>query len=472
MVNAAAQSASGKSVMARVALGVVIAMIAWGTFAFGAVYAWAYWPLIAAAFAVALLSVATSGTAPSTTLDLWLAVAFAAFGVAAAVQLLPLQLDTLRDLAPETVRALGQINPAVASGAVRRHGLSIAPQDTVVGIWLFAACAIVALATSKLFTLRGARGFARALAILGALVALVGIVQQPLFNGRIYGFWTTIDGGSPYGPFVNRNHFAGWMLMTLPVTLGLLLGGITRAMRGVRPDWRDRLVWFSSAEASHLILIGAAAVVMALALVLTMSRSGVASLVVSMAITGAFVGRRRWTGGRAGVAFAYLLFLIVVVSGWVGADAIASRFSDTNWADVNARRGAWADAADIRARFPFAGTGLNTYGVATILYQRHDTSRRYTEAHNDYLQLAAEGGWLLTLPAIACVLAFTVAVKRRFVEETSASAYWLRVGAITGIAAIAIQETVEFSLQMPGNAVLFAALCGIALHKAPVRRTL
>ena len=462
-----------KTGTARCALAVVVAMIAWGTFAFGAVYPWAYRPLIAGALAVGLLTLAAMRTAPrGTTLDRWLAAAFASFGVAAAGQLLPLQLGTLRRFAAETARALAQINPAVASGAVGRHALSIAPQETVVGICLFAACAIVALATSRLFTLRGARGFARALAILGALVAMAGIVQQPLFNGRIYGFWATIDGGSPYGPFVNKNHFAGWMLMTLPVTLGLLLGGIARAMRGVPPRWRDRLVWFSSAEASHLILIGAAALVMALALVLTMSRSGVASLAVAMAITSAFVVRRRWTGGRARVAFAYLLFLIVVVSSWVGADAIASRFSNTDWADVNARRGAWADAADIRARFPYAGTGLNTYGVATILYQRHDTSRRYTEAHNDYLQLAAEGGWLLTVPAIACVFVFAVAVKRRFVKETSASAFWLRVGAVTGIAAIAIQETVEFSLQMPGNAVLFAALCGIALHKAPVRRAI
>jgi hypothetical protein len=44
------------------------------------------------------------------------------------------------------------------------------------------------------------------------------------------------------------------------------------------------------------------------------------------------------------------------------------------------------------------------------------------------------------------------------------------VGAVTGIASIALQETVEFSLQMPGNAALFAVLCGIALHRAPVRR--
>jgi hypothetical protein len=43
--------------------------------------------------------------------------------------------------------------------------------------------------------------------------------------------------------------------------------------------------------------------------------------------------------------------------------------------------------------------------------------------------------------------------------------YWIRFGAATGLAAVAIQSGVEFSLQMPGNAVLFVVLCAIALHE-------
>jgi hypothetical protein len=65
---------------------------------------------------------------------------------------------------------------------------------------------------------------------------------------------------------------------------------------------------------------------------------------------------------------------------------------------------------------------------------------------------------------------FAAAVRRRFNDETSATTYWIRVGAVTGLTAIALQETVDFSLQMPGNAALFATLCGIALHATPGRR--
>ena len=153
-------------------------------------------------------------------------------------------------------------------------------------------------------------------------MALTGIVQKPLYTGKIYGFWTTLDGGSPFGPFVNKNHFAGWMLMALPLAFGLLCGGIARAMRGVKPNWRDRLLWFSSPEASRLLLRAAGAVVMALSLVMTMSRSGIAALALAIALTGAFVMRRQHTTRRA-VTIGYLVLLVIVVFSWVGVDAIA-----------------------------------------------------------------------------------------------------------------------------------------------------
>ena len=48
-------------------------------------------------------------------------------------------------------------------------------------------------------------------------------------------------------------------------------------------------------------------------------------------------------------------------------------------------------------------------------------------------------------------------------------AYWLRVGATTGLVAIGLQSLVEFSLQMPGNAVFCVVLMAIALHEPPAR---
>jgi O-antigen ligase len=160
--------------------------------------------------------------------------------------------------------------------------------------------------------------------------------------------------------------------------------------------------------------------------------------------------------------------LLLLVVGWAGAGTIADRFG-TGQEDVVSRSRVWADAVGVFQRYPLAGTGFNTYDVAMVFYQRFEKPLRYSRAHNDYLQLAAEGGLLLTVPAAICAVMLARGVRRRFVMERRRSAYWARRGAVVGILAVALQDVADFSLQMPGNAFLFAVLCAIALHRTPDR---
>ena len=80
-------------------------------------------------------------------------------------------------------------------------------------------------------------------------------------------------------------------------------------------------------------------------------------------------------------------------------------------------------------------------------------------------------GWLLTgCAAKATILhldhaAGTATLLRADKGADDTETYWIRVGATTGLFAIALQEAVDFSLQIPGNAVLFALLCGMAVHR-------
>jgi len=70
------------------------------------------------------------------------------------------------------------------------------------------------------------------------------------------------------------------------------------------------------------------------------------------------------------------------------------------------------------------------------------------------------------IPAALVILAFAWTVHRRFREvSVESSDYWIRIGAVTGVLAIALQEISDFSLQMPGNAALFVLLRGIAARK-------
>jgi hypothetical protein len=337
---------------------------------------------------------------------------------------------------------------------------------------LFLAFAVLLLGAAQMISARGARALVERLTIVAVLLALAGIVQKPLYAGRIFGFWTPEQEGMPFGPFVNRNHFAGWMLLALPPALSLFAAGIAHAMHGIRPGWRARVLWLSSPEASVLILLAAGILVMSLSLVMTMSRSGMTALALAILMTGGFIVRGGGSRTRRATTWAYLVLLVAVAVAWAGTDAIVARFAQTDWSEFDTRRGAWTDAWDIARMFPIAGTGLNTYGTATLVYQRHDLAQHYAQAHSDYLQLAAEGGVMLVVPALAAMIFFVRDIGRRFrQDEPGSTAWWLRSGAVTALVAVALQESVDFSLQMPGNAALFAVVCAVALHQSrPARR--
>lgn len=445
----------------------VLLTVGWGALAFGAVYPWAYWPLVGIAMLAASLAVASAGSVDVP--QRWLLTGVLLFAVAICVQLAPLSRAVLATWSPSTVSALNQLNLPFSLGIEQRHALSLNPAATFAGLAIFLACAGLTIGVARVCGSHGVKWLTPGLTALGVLMALIGIVQKPLYAGKIYGFWTPIQSGDVFGPFVNRNHFAGWMMMALPVTLGALCAGIDNGMRGVKPVWRERFLWFGSRDASQLILNAAAAAIMALSLVLTMSRSGIGAFGVAVALTGAFVVFGVTGGVRRTVGTAYLIALFALVIGWVGVDVIANRFEPANRQDYNDRRGAWQDARDIAAMFPIAGTGFGTYGDATILYQKHDLAEHFAQAHNDYLQLAAEGGVLLTGPALFLAVVIVFQIWMRFRDRGgSATSWWVRAGAVTGLIAMAMQEIVDFSLQMPGNAILCAVLVGISVHKAPV----
>ena len=160
------------------------------------------------------------------------------------------------------------------------------------------------------------------------------------------------------------------------------------------------------------------------------------------------------------------LVVVLVALQWAGRDAALERFVADNQS-IGMRLDIWRMSADIVRDFPLLGTGLNTFGQASILYQP-PRDMHYNEAHNDYVQLLVEGGAVTFVLVLAAIAGVVFAVRSRFRSDADGrEAYWVRVGATTGLLAIALQSLVEFSLQMPGIAALFVVLCAIALHEPP-----
>ena len=453
-----------------------IAVIAWGALAFGAVYPWAFRPLLAACAATGLLGLLFDRRAAVDRPTRLALAALVAVFLAGLIQVIPLPPSVLATVSPSTHAFLQEYDLTYAYGETP-HTLSLAPQKTWTGLALLAAFTIFLAGLVRALSHSRVRRLSALIVAFGVVLALVGIVQKVALGDhawagmRIYGFWAPENLlSTPFGPYINKNHFAGWMLMALPLALGLAMGKAEHALRRVQGDWRSVLLWLSSPDGGRLQLALIAVLVMAASLLMTKSRSGVGCLVFTMILT-SVAARRRFGSVRAGwAALASLAAIFVVVFSLAGAD-LAARI--TNRIDaMELRKNIWTDSARIIRDFPLTGTGLNTFGTAMITYQTSQSDQHFQEAHNDYLQVVVEGGLLLALPAAVALLLVAGAIRARFeANDDDTQTYWLRVGAVIGLATIAAQAFVEFSLQMPGNAALFVVLLAIALHEPGVRRS-
>ena len=463
----------------RAWMWILVVLLGASVFAFGGVYSWGYWPLGAAAFIVGFALAGVGAQQKSGFHVKLVMAAMALTAVAVALELIPLTPSLLQRVTPATDQFLKQYDfEYLRSGAAAQHPLSIVPNDTVIALVLFGAFAVLLVGVSQIVSKRHLVTFVRGIAAVGLLVSLVGMVQNLFFIPQepkyIYGFWLPEDQGDIFGPFVNHNHFAGWVLMALPLTITYLIRLVSRAMQRVDATWPARVRWFLSRDGSEAVFLALSAMTMTVALATTKSRSGLIGLLAIMIAIGGFAVTRlkgRW----ARVAIPSVLGLVVVLAvSRTGVDAFAKRFAESG--GLSDRVHIWSDAWSVFRAFPLVGTGLNTYGTAMLLYQRFDLTQHYDAAHNDYAQLLAEGGYLVAVPAALTVLALAWSIWRaRRNDRPDGTVYWIRQGAIIGLVAIAAQEICDFSLQIPANACLFAVVCGIALcragrHHEPERR--
>src|SRR6266540_182300 len=413
---------------------VTLLLIAWGALAFGAVYAWASLPLFVGCAAAGLAGTVQRAGAgkPESVL------VFALAGVVLAIgtQLVPLPIQTIRVVSPATDTLLERYT--LGYPAIQHHALSIEPRATIHGLAAMSALALFLLGLARVLRRHEASQIARGVIVLGVVLAVIGVTQKAMWNGKIYGLWAPTVAGDSFGPFINRNHFAGWMLMALPLALGYFCGRAARGMGQANLGLRERIVWLSSADASETVLVGFSVIVMALALTLTMSRSGMIGLLVALVISCLVVIRHQASLSRRAIG-GYLIFVTVAVVAWTGFDTIAARFADTE-TSISSRLGIWTDTWRLAGKVPLAGTGLNTYSVAMLFYQKAEPGLHFAQAHNDYLQLVAEGGVLVCGPATLAILAVAWTVRRRFRELSPESTdYWIRFGAVTGIVAVGVQ---------------------------------
>jgi O-antigen ligase len=443
----------------------IVSLIALGTLAFGAVYPWAYIPLLGAAALIGLIGLLQHGVVLALRP---VAAGLLAITAAVTIQLIPLPPDFVQAISPSTVNLLSRYDLAFVNDG-GWHRLSIDPARTRMALFALVALGLYVVGLPGLLDGRRLRLLPAALAFVAVPLALFAIYTRQHNNGLIYGFWQPLEGGGAdqAGPFINRNHFGGWIVMSLSLMIGWLLGRVERALPSTGAVRRRKPIVVDD-DMGAVLLMGTAIVLGTISVFWVMSRSAITSLGLAMVLFMSLVLKRRSMGNtlRAFVLLSLGLILVAGIS-WRGIDVLARWFLDER--SLLSRIGAWRDGWDVVGSFPVFGTGLNTYSPAMLIYQLRNPQFHMAQAHNDYLQLLAEGGVVVAAAAAVTVMLLMIAVRRTLrAARVEVRGYWVRAGAAVGLIAIAFQELVEFSLQIPANALLFCTLATITL--TPVHR--
>lgn len=440
----------------------LVAVISVSTLAFGAVYPWAFLPLFAAAAVIGIAGVIRGGVPRPLRAP---AAALGAAWIVAALQLAPLPIPVIEAISPKTAEILRVYTLLFTTSPEEWLPLSLNPRSTSLAVLALGALSLYAIGLPRLLDGRTLRTLPPTLAIFAVPLALFGIYSLAHNDGLIYGFWRPQDGGghNQAGPFINRNHFAGWMLMTACLLAGWCVGQIERELSRHRHHRWRAFEWWSSGEANGLLLTGAATFTAVIALFWVVSRSAIVGFSGGACLFAwMMLSRRRLAGRRRTAGVLVLGALLLTGIAWRGPDYLLARFQDES--HLVGRWGAWRDGLAAARDFPIFGTGLNTYSDAMLFYQTSSSDVHFAQAHNDYVQLVTEGGILL-FAAAAAAAGFLIRAIRRNIRaaQHEARGYWIRAGAAIGMCSIAIQEIFEFSLQIPANAFLFCTLAAIAL---------
>jgi O-antigen ligase len=445
---------------------ILIGLLAWGALSFGAVYPWGYWPLAAGCLAVGLwLAVATRAWRERRPRQV--AWSLGAVSAAIALQLVPLPYEWFRAISPAADSVLSQLRIGWAIKAPAFHALSIAPGGTLTALALLVAFSVLVFGLMRGVSYMPLEWMVAQLTVFGLAIALFAIVQRVVSGPGdilVYGFWRASGFARPFGPFINRNHFAGWIVLVLPLALAAATARAQAARGPFQQGWGDWFKWLATPDANRFLFSATAILVMAVALVLSGSRSGLASVIVAIATLGYLASRLKHGRLKRILPALYLLLFVIIAVGWVGVDRTVARFDDAPQ-EFAERVVAWKDTLHIARDFPVAGAGFGGYGLAMLVYQTASRHSIYVQAHNEYLQILAEGGILVAIPIVAAVIVIVVNIRHRFHMQDPPATYWLRAGATAGLIGIAAQSTLDFSLQMPGNAMMFAVLLAIALHR-------
>lgn len=377
--------------------------------------------------------------------------ALARYGALGCVALVVVQLVPL----PETLRGL--LQPGfVEVLAPGWYSLSLAPWATLkVFSSLVVMAGVVLVAARVAATRSGLPALLGLLTVVCGLVAVLGLAGESGAPEKVLLLRANTGGGGVYGPFVNSNHFAAAIELTLPAALVLLAVAVRNLPRPGSSRQRAAVVALAAA------VVGSVAVASALR---SSSRGGVLFLAIAAAVTLPLwlppQKSRRWPWLVGVVA----LLVVATTLAWTRVPELRDGFSDllvVEGVEGNTRWDLWAGTVRSFARSPLIGSGLGSYRHVIGLDKPATGTAVLEQAHSDWLEWASTSGIAGVVVLLLVLIAVLVPLRPQRVRRLRFELRYPLAGVALVLVATALHEMVGFGLQIPLNRYLLAVWIGL-----------
>jgi len=368
------------------------------------------------------------------------------------LQLIPLPRWLVETISPHTLQVLSRLQE---SELPRFLSLSLVPPETLVYLLKFLVIVIFIIA---LFRIRMSKGditsLINTLILSASIQAIFGLTKYALGNERFFLLFGRMESPMTFltGTLGNPDHFAFWMEMTIPLVMAMFFlrirlfegrSGLKQKMIGaVNENWRVIL---------YLLVFA----LLGTAVVLSGSRSGIVAMVISLVLFAQLSVYFSWTR-QIRRKMKYLLIALSLVIIFVGAQDTVHKFLQTGDLTEGGRFIRWPNTISLFMDFPLLGSGFGTYRYAFFPYDQLDKWSRH--AHNDYLEILAEGGLLGGFIFLGLVTVLMTSFIRMWARRRHPQMKILGNGILCALFVAVFHSLLDFSLRIPSNVLILSVI--------------
>ena len=362
------------------------------------------------------------------------------------LQLVPLPESVLKAVSPNTHQiyvdsqnAINQIsNEQLSSANIGFRSLSPNPYATKNELYKIIAYSLLFfLIINNINSFKKIRRILTSITIFAFSLSLFAIIQQLTWNGKIYWFRELRYGGSPFGPYVNHNHYTGYMEMAIPLAIGLI---------------------FLNKDVNKRLMLGFATIIMAATVFMSLSRAGMVSLICSLVFLSLMLFSKKNPKHSFPIISLIVISLLLFLA-YVGilSDALNRilTLTEPDKLSLEMRPKVWKDSLNIFKDFPILGSGLGTFGTVFPKYKSFSDQVSFLYAENDYLQALTEIGTLGFSIILWGIVAFSIKIFRYIKKDP------LVICLFASVVAIAVHSLFDFNLHISANAFIFSMIIGL-----------